>query len=94
MQTINLGSFDYHSMSLNDVMKVIFDTVPLDRTGSSTYVCAFEVGSWHRAIVQAYSSHAHMSAIVFSYSIDGVIVYVRRGGIDKRFDTQWNSTNF
>lgn len=93
IKTIDFGIFSYQTETVDTVIKYILDTMtPADFNDKLTYICAFELGSAYRAIIQPYSNNKYSSAIVFSYAMPEIIYYQKLNDVLKKCTTQWTAT--
>lgn len=92
IKTMDFGSYNYDKETVDTVMKYILKTLlPLDSKSKTTYICTFIIGGFYRAIIQSFADHDYASAIVFSYSTTGIIVYRVYRGYVYKCTTQWES---
>ena len=87
---IDFGVYDHTQISVDDVVKEIFNKVPL--AYGELQVCHFDRGQQYTLIVQSYQSRNYGSAILMSYSFDGIIFYRKIFGVVKRCTAQWTET--
>lgn len=87
---IDFGVYDYTKISVDDVVKEIFNKVPL--AYGELQVCHFDRGQQYTLLIQSYQSRNYGSAILMSYSLDGIIFYRRLSGVLKKCTAQWTET--
>ena len=88
---IEFGLYDYLTMSVDDVVKDIFNKIPAD--GTTVFICHFVRGQDYKMVMQSYRQiRDYGSAILFSYAYEGVIYYKKYNGILEKYTTDWVGT--
>lgn len=85
---IDFGAYDHESMTVDEVIKEIFNKVPLEREG--IFLGRFMRGQEYKVIMQSYKHNRdHGSAILFSYAFPEVIFYRKTSGVLRKCTTEW-----
>ncbi len=88
---IEFGLYDHLTMSVDDVVKDIFNKIPAD--GTTVFICHFVRGQDYKMVMQSYRQiRDYGSAILFSYAYEGVIYYKKYNGILEKYTTDWVGT--
>lgn len=85
---IDFGEYDHESMTVDEVIKEIFNKVPLDR--KNIFLGCFVRGQEYKVVMQSYKHNRdHGSAILFSYAFPEVIFYRKTSGVLRKCTTEW-----
>ena len=85
---IDFGEYDHESMTVDEVIKEIFNKVPLEREG--IFLGRFMRGQEYKVVMQSYKHNRdYGSAILFSYAVPEVIFYRKTSGVLRKCTTEW-----
>ena len=85
---IDFGEYDHESMTVDEVIKEIFNKVPLDR--KNIFLGCFVRGQEYKVVMQSYKHNRdYGSAILFSYAFPEVIFYRKTSGVLRKCTTEW-----